>query len=162
MLCPLNKVYVTLKILLIVEEIFVVAGCKSWLHPVASATTLNTYFLLQCLALTLSNFLFAARSPVFSHTTSSLKGIWTIRSYHKQDQFNAEFCKHQDLHSEAWFMFLATSRWFGFRLDLIMIIFTIGITIGAVPLADCKYRDHALSRTYFYGKKKSIIGVVRI
>ena len=42
-------------------------------------------------------------------------------------------------------MFLATSRWFGFRLDLIMVIFTIGITVGAVPLADCKYEADVLS-----------------
>ncbi len=44
-------------------------------------------------------------------------------------------------------MFLATSRWFGLRLDLIMVIFTCGITIGAVPLVDCKYA--AISTDYF-------------
>ena len=150
-----RELYVIFKISLIGEESLPGCRMQTLVSPCGISHHFEYPFSLVVICFnTLKLSLSAARSPVFSHTTSSLKGIWTIRSYHKQDQFNAEFCKHQDLHSEAWFMFLATSRWFGFRLDLIMIIFTTGITIGAVPLADCKYKGSCTQYcTHFYEKK---------
>ena len=40
-----------------------------------------------------------ARSPVFSHLTSSLRGLWTIRAYKAEQKFQELFDAHQDLHS---------------------------------------------------------------
>uniref|UniRef100_A0A4W3I4P1 ATP binding cassette subfamily C member 4 (PEL blood group) n=1 Tax=Callorhinchus milii TaxID=7868 RepID=A0A4W3I4P1_CALMI len=40
------------------------------------------------------------RSPAFSHLSSSLEGIWTIRATKTEPQFQAKFDDHQDLHSE--------------------------------------------------------------
>uniref|UniRef100_A0A674EM84 Multidrug resistance-associated protein 4 n=1 Tax=Salmo trutta TaxID=8032 RepID=A0A674EM84_SALTR len=47
------------------------------------------------------------RSPVFSHLSSSLQGLWTIRAFRAEERFQNTFDAHQDLHSESWFLFLA-------------------------------------------------------
>ncbi|XP_006879633.1 PREDICTED: multidrug resistance-associated protein 4 [Elephantulus edwardii] len=75
------------------------------------------------------------RSPVFSHLSSSLQGLWTIRAYRAEERFQELFDAHQDLHSEAWFLFLTTSRWFAVRLDAICAIFVIVIAFGSLILA---------------------------
>uniref|UniRef100_G5E701 Multidrug resistance-associated protein 4 n=1 Tax=Loxodonta africana TaxID=9785 RepID=G5E701_LOXAF len=77
------------------------------------------------------------RSPVFSHLSSSLQGLWTIRAYRAEERFQELFDAHQDLHSdpEAWFLFLTTSRWFAVRLDAICAIFVIIVAFGSLILA---------------------------
>uniref|UniRef100_A0A671US81 Multidrug resistance-associated protein 4-like n=1 Tax=Sparus aurata TaxID=8175 RepID=A0A671US81_SPAAU len=40
------------------------------------------------------------RSPVFSHLSSSLQGLWTIRAFGAEQRFQKMFDAHQDLHSE--------------------------------------------------------------
>nr|XP_036880742.1 multidrug resistance-associated protein 4 [Manis javanica] len=75
------------------------------------------------------------RSPVFSHLSSSLQGLWTIRACKAEDRFQELFDSHQDLHSEAWFLFLTTSRWFAVRLDAICAIFVIVVAFGSLILA---------------------------
>ncbi|KAL6100875.1 abcc4 [Pungitius sinensis] len=76
------------------------------------------------------------RSPVFSHLSSSLQGLSTIRAFKVQQRFQQVFDEHQDLHSGAWFLFLATSRWFAVRLDGICSIFVTITTFGCLYLRD--------------------------
>nr|XP_031540294.1 multidrug resistance-associated protein 4 isoform X2 [Vicugna pacos] len=76
------------------------------------------------------------RSPVFSHLSSSLQGLWTIRAYKAEQRFQELFDAHQDLHSEAWFLFLTTSRWFAVRLDAICALFVIVVAFGSLILAN--------------------------
>ncbi|XP_030637683.1 ATP-binding cassette sub-family C member 4 [Chanos chanos] len=74
------------------------------------------------------------RSPVFSHLSSSLQGLWTIRAFRAEERFQQTFDAHQDLHSEAWFLFLTTSRWFAVRLDGICSIFVTITAFGCLLL----------------------------
>ncbi|XP_016524098.1 multidrug resistance-associated protein 4 isoform X4 [Poecilia formosa] len=76
------------------------------------------------------------RSPVFSHLSSSLQGLSTIRAFRVQHQFQQMFDKYQDLHSEAWFLFLTTSRWFAVRLDGICCIFVTMTAFGCLYFRD--------------------------
>ncbi|XP_041822000.1 ATP-binding cassette sub-family C member 4-like isoform X1 [Chelmon rostratus] len=76
------------------------------------------------------------RSPVFSHLSSSLQGLWTIRAFRAEERFQKAFDAHQDLHSGAWFLFLTTSRWFALRLDGICSIFVTVTTFGCLLLRD--------------------------
>uniref|UniRef100_A0A8W4FM45 Multidrug resistance-associated protein 4 n=1 Tax=Sus scrofa TaxID=9823 RepID=A0A8W4FM45_PIG len=78
----------------------------------------------------------ATRSPVFSHLASSLQGRWTIQAFKAQQRFQELFDAHQDLHSEAWFLSLTTSRWFALCLDAICAIFVIGVAFGSLFLAE--------------------------
>ncbi|XP_062383443.1 multidrug resistance-associated protein 4 isoform X2 [Sardina pilchardus] len=74
------------------------------------------------------------RSPVFSHLSSSLQGLWTIRAFRAEQRFQQVFDAHQDLHSEAWFLFLTTSRWFAVRLDGICSVFVTITAFGSLLL----------------------------
>ncbi|XP_056145091.1 ATP-binding cassette sub-family C member 4-like [Lampris incognitus] len=76
------------------------------------------------------------RSPVFSHLSSSLQGLWTIRAFKAQHRSQQMFDAYQDLHTEAWFLFLTTSRWFAVRLDGICSVFV------AVTACGCLYLRH--------------------
>ncbi|XP_063809091.1 ATP-binding cassette sub-family C member 4 [Pseudophryne corroboree] len=75
------------------------------------------------------------RSPVFSHLSSSLQGLWTIRAFKAEERFQNLFDAQQDLHSEAWFLFLTTSRWLAVRLDAICALFVIAIAFGSLILS---------------------------
>ncbi|KAM3584831.1 uncharacterized protein V6R79_000382 [Siganus canaliculatus] len=74
------------------------------------------------------------RSPVFSHLSSSLQGLWTIRALRAEERLKKAFDAHQDLHSEAWFLFLMTSRWFALRLDSICSLFITFASFGCILL----------------------------
>ncbi|XP_045018379.1 ATP-binding cassette sub-family C member 4-like [Bubalus bubalis] len=76
------------------------------------------------------------RSPVFSHLASSLRGLWTIRAYKAEEKFQELFDAYQDLHSEAWFLLLTTSRWLAVYLDVISAIFVIVVAFGALILVE--------------------------
>ncbi|XP_054831012.1 ATP-binding cassette sub-family C member 4 [Eublepharis macularius] len=75
------------------------------------------------------------RSPVFSHLSSSLQGLWTIRAFKAEQRFQELFDAHQDLHTESWFLFLTTSRWFAVRLDAICAVFVVVVAFGCLLLA---------------------------
>ncbi|XP_067315095.1 ATP-binding cassette sub-family C member 4-like isoform X2 [Pseudorasbora parva] len=76
------------------------------------------------------------RSPVFSHLSSSLQGLWTIRAFKAEERFQQTFDAHQDLHSEAWFLFLTTLRWFAVRLDGMCSVFVTSTAFGCLLLKD--------------------------
>nr|XP_046175392.1 ATP-binding cassette sub-family C member 4-like isoform X1 [Oncorhynchus gorbuscha] len=76
------------------------------------------------------------RSPVFSHLSSSLQGLWTIRAFRAEERFQNTFDVYQDLHSESWFLFLVTSRWFAVRLDGMCAVFVTITAFGCLLLRD--------------------------
>uniref|UniRef100_A0A673LSB3 Multidrug resistance-associated protein 4 n=1 Tax=Sinocyclocheilus rhinocerous TaxID=307959 RepID=A0A673LSB3_9TELE len=77
-----------------------------------------------------------SRSPVFSHLSSSLQGLCTIRAFKAEERFQQTFDAHQDLHSEAWFLFLTTSRWFAVRLDGMCSVFVTITAFGCLLFKD--------------------------
>uniref|UniRef100_A0A8D3BQ00 Multidrug resistance-associated protein 4 n=1 Tax=Scophthalmus maximus TaxID=52904 RepID=A0A8D3BQ00_SCOMX len=76
------------------------------------------------------------RSPVLSHLSSSLQGLWTIRVFGAEGRLKRDFDAHQDLHSEAWFLFLMTSRWFALCLDSLCSVFITFTTFACIFLRD--------------------------
>ncbi|XP_059156862.1 ATP-binding cassette sub-family C member 4-like isoform X7 [Physella acuta] len=76
------------------------------------------------------------RSPVFSYLSATLQGLHTIRSMKMEEKFMEEFDAYQDKHSEAWFLFLATSRWLAVRLDWLCAMFVSAVTICSVLAAE--------------------------
>ncbi|CAK9794749.1 ATP-binding cassette sub-family C member 4 [Anthophora plagiata] len=76
------------------------------------------------------------KSPVFSHVSSSLLGLTTIRSAGAQDMVRKEFDIHQDLHTSAYYLTIATSTAFGFALDIVSIGFIAFITYSFIVIDD--------------------------
>ncbi|XP_033124996.1 multidrug resistance-associated protein 4-like [Anneissia japonica] len=74
------------------------------------------------------------RSPVFSHLSATLQGLSTVRAFQVQQSFKDQFESYQDTHTQAWYMFLATSRYFGIWLDWLTLIFVAVVTYGSVIL----------------------------
>ena len=58
-----------------------------------------------------------ARSPIYAMISESLSGIATIRTNSKIEYFMKKFKRIQDTHTRAHFAFIASSRWFAFKLD---------------------------------------------
>ncbi|KAG5204285.1 hypothetical protein JEQ12_002261 [Ovis aries] len=82
------------------------------------------------------------RSPVFSHLASSLRGLWTVRACKAEQKFQELFDAHQDLHSEAWFLLLTTSRWLAVYLDVTCAIFVTVVAFGALILVESLDAGH--------------------
>ncbi|CAG13921.1 unnamed protein product, partial [Tetraodon nigroviridis] len=76
------------------------------------------------------------RSPVFSHLSSTLLGLSTIRAFKAQQSFQQMFDEYQDIHSEAWFLFLTTSRWLAVRLDGICSVFVMATAFACLYFRD--------------------------
>lgn len=70
----------------------------------------------------------SARSPIYSHLGASLNGLTTIRAFGAQQTLTKEFDKIQDMHSSAFYLFISTSRAFGFWLDLFCVIYIAVVT----------------------------------
>lgn len=77
-----------------------------------------------------------ARSPVFGHLNATLQGLPTIRAFNAGEILTKEFDSYQDTHSSAWYLFIASSRAFGFWLDLFCVIYIILVTYSFLLLKD--------------------------
>ncbi|KAK1169079.1 cystic fibrosis transmembrane conductance regulator [Acipenser oxyrinchus oxyrinchus] len=73
-----------------------------------------------------------ARSPIFSHLITSLKGLWSIRAFGRQAYFETLFHKALNVHTANWFLYLSTLRWFQMRIDIIFVIFFIVVAFVSV------------------------------
>ncbi|KAF2880617.1 hypothetical protein ILUMI_25557 [Ignelater luminosus] len=79
------------------------------------------------------------RSPVFAHLNATLQGLTTIRSHGQEMILVDEFDKYQDVHSSAWFMFISTSRAFGYWLDCICVFFIAMVTLSFLVMEETSF-----------------------
>ncbi|KAL9972704.1 hypothetical protein ACROYT_G019064 [Oculina patagonica] len=63
------------------------------------------------------------RSPLYSHLSTSLQGLTTIRAYLAEGRFKHQYDVYQDDHTASWFLFMTASRWLGTRLDFMCNVF---------------------------------------
>ncbi|XP_066581201.1 probable multidrug resistance-associated protein lethal(2)03659 [Prorops nasuta] len=70
------------------------------------------------------------RSPVFAHLNATMQGLPTIRAFGAGEILVKEFDRHQDLHSSAWYIFIASSRAFGFWLDIFCLVYITLVTLS--------------------------------
>lgn len=80
--------------------------------------------------------IFAARSPVYSHTNQTFQGITTIRAFRAESILFEEFHGFQNTNSAAWYLFLAVTRAFAFWLDIACVVF-----IGVVTFSFMIFED---------------------
>lgn len=69
------------------------------------------------------------RSQVFTHLSTTLSGLSTIRSFQVYQRFIDKFDLAQDEHTVAWFTFCSTGQWLGVTLDIICLSFIIFVIV---------------------------------
>ncbi|XP_012058527.1 PREDICTED: LOW QUALITY PROTEIN: probable multidrug resistance-associated protein lethal(2)03659 [Atta cephalotes] len=74
------------------------------------------------------------RSPVFAHLSATLQGLSTIRAFGAETILTKEFDNYQDIHSSAWYIFISTSRAFGFWLDVFCVLYITLVTLSFLVL----------------------------
>ena len=72
------------------------------------------------------------RSPIYSHLSSSLIGIPTIRCHNASTRFSNLMESHLDHHGRAFYMFMTANRWLGVRLDLMSGVFAVVVAYSAI------------------------------
>jgi ATP-binding cassette, subfamily C (CFTR/MRP), member 4 len=77
-----------------------------------------------------------ARSPIFSHFSSTLAGLPLIRVHNAAPRFIEEMNYAIDQHSNAFYMFMAGSRWLGIRIDVIAAVIIIVIAFTSIAVRD--------------------------
>jgi len=83
--------------------------------------------------------MYVARSPLYSHISATVQGLTSIRAYKEQNRFLNKLHFYQNEHSKGWHVKVATSRWFGLRVDAIGGLFIVVVMFVSIPLADGKY-----------------------
>lgn len=76
---------------------------------------------------------------MLGHINASLEGLTTIRANNAQDILIKQFDVHQDLNSSATYMFMMSSRAFGFYLDVICVFYVIAIILTFLLSYPSKY-----------------------
>ncbi|CAH1098767.1 unnamed protein product [Psylliodes chrysocephalus] len=77
-----------------------------------------------------------SKAPVFSHVSTTLYGMSTIRSATAEQMLAKEFDVLQDQHTSTWFLFIASSTTFGFYLDVISTMFLAFVTYQFLIFGD--------------------------
>jgi hypothetical protein len=76
--------------------------------------------------------------------TTTLSGLPTIRAFQAQPHFYAQFLKAQDVHSSAFFLYLASFRWLTLTLELVSNLY---ITLVMVYLITTSAGNYELNET---------------
>ncbi|CRK89767.1 CLUMA_CG003444, isoform A [Clunio marinus] len=75
-----------------------------------------------------------AKTPVFSHITSTLKGISTVRAFKAGQRLTIEFDDLQDVHSGVWQILMSVNAAFGLWLDIVSCGFVACICFSFIGL----------------------------
>ncbi|XP_063165578.1 cystic fibrosis transmembrane conductance regulator [Candoia aspera] len=121
--------------LIVIGAIVVVSVIQPYIF-LASVPVIGAFIMLRAYFLHTSQQLkqleSEARSPIFTHLVTSLKGLWTLRAFGRQPYFETLFHKTLNLHTANWFLYLSTLRWFQMRIEIIFVIFFIIVTFVSV------------------------------
>ncbi|KAH8351932.1 hypothetical protein KR084_000656, partial [Drosophila pseudotakahashii] len=103
----------------------------------------------------------STRSPVYSHFAASLTGLSTIRAFGAQKVLEAEFDSYQDMHSSASYMFISTSRAFGYWIDVFCAIYLAIVTLGFFMFPPANGAEVGLAITQAIGLTGTVQWTVR-
>ncbi|XP_059619578.1 probable multidrug resistance-associated protein lethal(2)03659 isoform X2 [Phlebotomus argentipes] len=91
------------------------------------------------------------RSPIYSHLGATLTGLSTIRAFRTQRVLIKEFDCLQDLNSSAFYVFISTSRAFGFWLDAFCVLYIAIVTLSFFLMGDAYGGNVGLAITQAIG-----------
>ncbi|XP_072509056.1 cystic fibrosis transmembrane conductance regulator isoform X3 [Notamacropus eugenii] len=113
-------------ILIVVGALIVVSALQPYIF-LATVPVIIAFIMLRAYFLQTSQQLkqleSEARTPIFTHLVTSLKGLWTLRAFGRQPYFETLFHKALNLHTANWFLYMSTLRWFQMRIEIVFVIF---------------------------------------
>ncbi|XP_056655560.1 cystic fibrosis transmembrane conductance regulator [Monodelphis domestica] len=122
-------------ILIVFGALIVVSAIRPYIFlatmPVIAAFIMLRAYFLQT-SQQLKQLESEARTPIFTHLVTSLKGLWTLRAFGRQPYFETLFHKALNLHTANWFLYLSTLRWFQMRIEIVFVIFFIAVTFISI------------------------------
>ncbi|KAK1197855.1 CFTR regulator, partial [Pygoscelis papua] len=122
-------------ILIVIGAITVVSILQPYIF-LASVPVIAAFIVLRAYFLHTSQQLkqleSEARSPIFTHLVTSLKGLWTLRAFGRQPYFETLFHKALNLHTANWFLYLSTLRWFQMRIEMIFVVFFVAVAFISI------------------------------
>ncbi|XP_017479140.1 PREDICTED: multidrug resistance-associated protein 4-like [Rhagoletis zephyria] len=68
------------------------------------------------------------RSPIYSHLSTTLNGLTSIRAFRKENRWSEQFTSYLNDHSALWFFYLASSRAMALFVDWAVILYVVAIT----------------------------------
>ncbi|XP_019616675.1 PREDICTED: multidrug resistance-associated protein 4-like [Branchiostoma belcheri] len=71
-------------------------------------------------------------SPIYTHVSAVMEGLWTIRALSAQENFKRRFRDIVDQHSEAEFLDIATKAWYKVRVKVLDATFNTFITFMCI------------------------------
>ncbi|OCT89029.1 cystic fibrosis transmembrane conductance regulator isoform X1 [Xenopus laevis] len=132
---PLSIFDLTQLVLIVIGAITVVSLLEPYIF-LATVPVIVAFILLRSYFLHTSQQLkqleSEARSPIFAHLITSLKGLWTLRAFGRQPYFETLFHKALNLHTANWFLYLSTLRWFQMTIEMIFVIFFIAVSFISI------------------------------
>lgn len=75
---------------------------------------------------------------MFSHVSTTLSGLTTVRAFGAEDNFEKQYFKYQNDHSSTYFLFLCTSTGFGILMDWICILYVASVATVLMLLEESK------------------------
>ena len=82
---------------------------------------------------------FSARSPFYSHISTTLQGLSTIRTFEKETMALDLYHRYQNEHSQGWYLYLTTLRWFGMRMDFLVGVFIAVVAFTFLSLSSSEF-----------------------
>ena len=117
-----------------------VASVVPWVLLAIAPLAVMFYFLRRHYLLTarvVKRLESVSRSPVYSILTECLGGLPVIRAFDMGPELIRRFRVAQDKNIQCYYVFLATSRWLGIRLDGLCIALLIGESVPPNGLDEC-------------------------
>ncbi|XP_066297344.1 ATP-binding cassette sub-family C member 4-like isoform X2 [Branchiostoma lanceolatum] len=75
-------------------------------------------------------------SPIYTHVTSVMEGLWTIRALSAQENFKRRFRAIIDQHNQVEFLHMATENWYEVRVELLNAVFVTCVTFLCIFSAE--------------------------
>jgi ATP-binding cassette subfamily C (CFTR/MRP) protein 4 len=98
------------------------------------------------------------RSPIYAFFSSSLEGVATIRAFKIQENFIETFMKLMDTNARAYITMTASTHWFNFHIDLIVLLFQLATTIATLLIShEHKTPVLGLILTYSFTLSQSLV-----
>ena len=94
-----------------------------------------TYILLLCTGTYICTVSSTARSPLYSHFSTTLLGLTTVRACEMESVSLSYFHAYQDEQTRGWSVYLMANRWLAVRVDFIIGVFIAILALSSIPLA---------------------------